>query len=37
MKKNIININNIKKLISKNDIKLYRIEGNKDKASTIIK
>ncbi len=31
------NINNIKKLISKNDMKLYRIEGNKAIASTIAK
>ena len=31
------NINSIKKLISKKDMKLYKVEGNKAKASTIAK
>ena len=31
------NINSVKKLISKKDMKLYKVEGNKAKASTIAK
>ena len=31
------NINNVKKLISQKDMKLYKVEGNKAKASTIAK
>ena len=31
------NINNVKKLISQKDMKLYKVEGNKAKASTLAK